>query len=121
MARSKLVVAIRRKRYHDWIALLQTLQRHVQPHHVILELGASTASRTMDLSRLAHAVIGVEFHFDRIPKPRHTAPSTVSYICDDAEHLAATDAAALKKEVASTKFRARKPCTWITNEDMHCS
>jgi SAM-dependent methyltransferase len=101
MLRNKLVVAMRRKRYHDWLALLDTLKHYAKPHHVILELGASTASRTIDLSRLARTVIGVELHLERVPKLGRAHPRGVSYLCADAQHLASIKTASCDIVVAS--------------------
>ena len=67
----------------DWIALMDRYRKAVRPHHVVLEVGASSAERTLTIAQCCDRVIGVEIQPQRIP----TASRNISYVEGDWQRL----------------------------------
>lgn len=54
------------KEYFDFIHILTTYQKYVKPTDVVVEIGASTKSRTCWISRYCKKLIAVEYSSDRL-------------------------------------------------------
>jgi len=54
--------------YFDFIHLFNTYKRYVKSEHTVIEVGASTKSRTKYLSTYCNKLIAVEYFPDRLPK-----------------------------------------------------
>jgi ubiquinone/menaquinone biosynthesis C-methylase UbiE len=68
---------------YDWLHLLKTYKKLVKPNFTILEIGASTPSRTKDLSKFCKKVIGIEYHKNRLLKKNEN----IEYILGDWQKL----------------------------------
>lgn len=52
----------------DWINLCNTYKENVKNHSVVIEIGASTFNRTLELAKYCKRLIGIEKYSNRIPK-----------------------------------------------------
>lgn len=53
---------------YSWNHLLLTYKNLVKPNYLVLEIGASTLSKTIDLSKYCKKIIGVEYQKKRLLK-----------------------------------------------------
>jgi len=67
----------------DWQSIVANYKKFVKPHHVTLEIGASSIGKTLFLSKFCKKVIGVELFKDRTPKDQ----SRIEYINGDWQKL----------------------------------
>jgi ubiquinone/menaquinone biosynthesis C-methylase UbiE len=51
---------------YDWNHLVKTYQKFVKPNFTVLEIGASTSSRTEELSLFCKEIIGIEYNKNRL-------------------------------------------------------
>lgn len=69
---------------YDWEHLLKTYKSSVKVNDTVLEIGASTLSRTQKLAKYCQNLIGVELLANRIPKAKN---SKIKYIIADWQNL----------------------------------
>lgn len=69
---------------YDWEHLLKTYKSLVKPNYTVLEIGASTLSRTKELAKYCQNLIGVELIASRIPKTKNPK---IKYIIVDWQNL----------------------------------
>lgn len=69
---------------YDWQHLLKTYKSHVKATDYVLEIGASTLSRTKKLAKYCRKLIGVELIASRIPK---TKSPKIKYVVIDWQNL----------------------------------
>lgn len=69
---------------YDWKHLLETYKKKVETNYTVLEIGASTLSRTKELAKYCQNLIGVELIASRIPKTKNPK---IKYIIVDWQNL----------------------------------
>ncbi len=69
---------------YDWEHLLKTYRSHAKANYTVLEIGASTLSRTKQLAKSCRKLIGVELYANRIPKTKN---KKINYIVADWQNL----------------------------------
>ena len=68
---------------HDWASLIQSYKHHVTDQSNVLEIGASTAERTLELAGFCKHLTGVEISPERIP----TSNTNITYTALDWQDL----------------------------------
>jgi len=69
---------------YDWQHLLKTYKKIVKPNYTVLEIGASTLSRTNKLAKYCQNLIGIELIAFRIPKTKNPK---IKYLIADWQYL----------------------------------
>ena len=54
--------------YFDWISLYNAYKENIKNHSVVIEIGASTFNRTIELAKYCKKLIGIEKYSNRLPK-----------------------------------------------------
>ena len=68
---------------YSWFSLLQSYKKFVNKESVVLEVGASIFSRTKELAKYCHRLIGVELFLERMPSDFQN----ISYLNGDWQKL----------------------------------